>query len=197
MIRGDWNVNSKMNVMVRWINETWTHGNASGNFWGDTPFPTLSSDWEQPSQSFAIRLATTLSSSMVNEFQFSRAGNDINIQTSAATQALNDEIRSKFPTVFPLEEGIGLPTFWGADGYAALWHQAPWSNHEDLFIWKDDFSKVKGSHDLKFGALFSHNIKNERNVGANEAAQFGGTNSRTGNAIADLLVKDLPLGRLY
>jgi carboxypeptidase family protein len=194
MIRGDWNITSNMNLMVRWINETWTHGNASGNFWGDSPFPTLSSDWEQPSESFAIKLAWTLSSSMVNEFQFSRAGNDIRIATNPETQALNEEIRSKFPTVFPLEAGVGLPTFWGADGYAALWHQAPWANHEDLFIWKDDFSKVKGSHDLKFGALFSHNIKDEQNVGANEVAQFCGTNSRTGNAIADLLVKDLPLG---
>jgi hypothetical protein len=193
MIRGDWNVSSKMNVMVRWINEYWVHEGASGNFWGDTPFPTLSSDWEQPSYSFAVKVANTLSSTAVNEFQFSRAGNDIIIKTNQQTEALNAEIASKFPTVFPREEGVGLPTLWAADGYAALWHQAPWANQEDLYIWKDDFSKVKGSHDLKFGALFSHNIKDEQNVGANEAAQFGGTNNRTGNAIADLLVRDLPL----
>jgi hypothetical protein len=193
LIRGDVNITSKMNLMVRWINEYWVHSGASGNFWGDTPFPTLSSDWEQPSYSFAVKLATTLSSTAVNEFQFSRAGNDIIITTSPQTAALNDEIAAKFPTVFPREEGVGLPTLWAADGYAALWHQAPWANQEDLYIWKDDFSKVKGSHDLKFGALFSHNIKDERNVGANETAQFGGTNNRTGNAIADLLVRDLPL----
>jgi hypothetical protein len=193
LIRGDWNVTSKMNVMVRWINENWVHEGASGNFWGDTPFPTLSSDWEQPSYSFAVKVANTLSSTAVNEFQFSRAGNDIIISTSPQTEALNAEIASKFPTVFPREEGVGLPTLWAADGYAALWHQAPWANQEDLYIWKDDFSKVKGSHDLKFGALFSHNIKDELNVGANEAAQFCGSNNRTGNAIADLLVRDLPL----
>ena len=193
LIRGDWNVNSKMNVMVRWINEYWVHEGASGNFWGDTPFPTLSSDWEQPSYSFAVKLANTLSSTAVNEFQFSRAGNDILINTSPQTEALNAEIAAKFPTVFPKEEGVGLPTLWAADGYAALWHQAPWANQEDLYIWKDDFSKVKGTHDLKFGALFSHNIKDEQNVGANEAAQLCGSNNRTGNAIADLLVRDLPL----
>jgi len=63
-----------------------------------------------------------------------------------------------------------------------------------LFIWKDDFSKVSGAHDLKFGGLVSHNIKNELAQGANGIAQYCGTNSRTGNAIADLLYKDLPLG---
>lgn len=193
-IRGDINITSKMNLLVKYTNETWTHGSASNNFWGDSPFPTLASDWDQPSHSFAIKLATTLSSTSVNEFQFSRAGNDIIITTNKDGQALNDEIASKFPTVFPKAPGVGLPTFWGADGYPALWHQAPWQNHEDLFIWKDDFSKVMGSHDLKFGALASHNIKNELAQGANGIAQFCGTNSHTGNAIAELLFKDIPLG---
>lgn len=193
-IRGDINISKKMNLLVKYTNETWTHGAASGNFWGDSPFPTLSSDWDQPSHSFAIKLATTLSSTAVNEFQFSRAGNDIIITTNQAGRALNDEIAAKFPTVFPKAPGVGLPTFWGADGYPALWHQAPWQNHEDLFIWKDDFSKVSGSHDLKFGALVSHNIKNELAQGANGIAQYCGTNTRTGHAIAELLYKDLPLG---
>jgi hypothetical protein len=193
-IRGDWSITSNMNLMVRWINEYWIHDKAAGQFWGYTPFPTLTSDWDQPSQSFAIKLSNTLTSTSVNEFQFSRAGNDILITTTPETEALNSEIASKFPTVFPKPDGVGLPTFWGAGGYPALWHEAPWNNHEDLWIWKDDFSKVWGQHDLKFGALFSHNIKDEQRIGANEFAQFCGTDSRTGNAIAELLVRDLPLG---
>jgi hypothetical protein len=193
-IRGDINLTSKMNLMVRYINETWVHGNAAGNFWGDTGFPTLSTDWDQPSNSFAVKLANTLSSTSVNEFQFSRAGNDITATTNAAGQALNQEIASKFPTVFPKPAGVGLPTDWGGGGYPALWHEAPWANHEDLFIWKDDFSKVFGNHDTKFGGLVSHNIKREQANGANAFAQFCATNTRTGNFIAELLVKDLPLG---
>jgi hypothetical protein len=193
-VRGDINISKKMNLLVKYTNETWTHGNAAGNFWGDTGFPTISSDWNQPSHSFAVKLATTLSSSSVNEFQFSRAGNDIKITTNAAGVALNNDIASKFPTVFPKAPGVGLPTNWGADGYPALWHQAPWQNHEDLFIWKDDFSKVSGSHDFKFGALVSHNIKNELAQGANGIAAYCGTATHTGNAIAELLVKDVVLG---
>lgn len=193
-IRGDINISKKMSLLVKYTNETWTHLNAGGNFWGDTGFPTISSDWDQPSRSFAVKLATTLSSTAVNEFQFSRAGNDIKITTNAAGAALNSDIASKFPTVFPKAPGVGLPTNWGADGYPALWHQAPWQNHEDLFIWKDDFSKVVGKSDLKFGALVSHNIKNELAQGANGIAQYCGTNTHTGNAIAELLLKDVVLG---
>ena len=52
---------------------------------------------------------------------------------TAKASALNQEIASKFPTVFPRVEGTGLPTVgWGTDGYPTLWHQAPWENHEDL-----------------------------------------------------------------
>ena len=196
LIRGDVSITSNMNLMVRYINETWTHGNASGNFWGDSPFPTLSSDWDQPSHSFAVKLTNTLSTTMVNEFQFSRAGNDINIVNSPQSQALADEIASTFPTVFPENESAVPSLFWGPGGYDTLWHQAPWNNHEDLFIWKDDFSKVKGSHSLKFGALYSHNIKNEEGNGAaggNQPAAISGCGNHTGNCLADLLVRDLPL----
>jgi hypothetical protein len=193
-LRGDFNMTTKMNLMVRYINETWLHGNASGNFWGDTGFPTINSDWSQPSHSFAVKLTNTLTSTSVNDFQFSAAGNEILVTTNAAGQSLNSEIASVFPTVFPKPGGVGLPTFWGADGYPALWHQAPWQNSEDLFIWKDDFTKAAGAHDLKFGGLVSHNKKIEQANGANSFAQFCGTNTHTGNAIAELLVRDVPLG---
>lgn len=197
LIRGDVALNDKMNLMVRYINETWTHERASGNFWGDSPFPTLTSDWDQPSFSFAVKLTTTVSSTAINEFQFSRAGNDILVQTSPSSEALNQEIASKFPTVFP-QETTGAPSlFWGPGGYTDLWHQAPWMNHEDLFIWKDDFSKVMGNHTFKVGAVFSHNIKNEEAVGQNELLNIQSANVQTGHAIADLLLKDVPILDYY
>lgn len=195
-IRGDANLTSNMNLLVRYINETWTHGVASGNFWGDSPFPTLSSDWEQPSHSFAVKLTNTLTSSSVNDFQFSRAGNAIFIRDSAQSQALAQTISSNFPTVFPGNENRVPGLFWGPGGYDTLWHQAPWTNREDLLIWKDDYSKVAGSHELKFGALYSHNTKNELGnggAGSNVPAAITGCGSHTGNCLADLLVRDLPL----
>ena len=193
LLRGDVNITSKMSLMVRYIKEGWTHGQASGNFWGDSPFPTVSSDWDQPSRSFAAKLTNTLTSTSVNEFQFSRAGNDIIVTTNPAGEALNRDITSKFPTVFP-HPGAGYPSLvWGTDGYTTLWHQAPWINHEDLLIWKDDFSKVVGNHEIKVGALYSRNVKNEQ-VNGNSGLYFiENSNSRTGNAIAEILLKDLPI----
>ncbi|HEV8429154.1 MAG TPA: carboxypeptidase regulatory-like domain-containing protein [Pyrinomonadaceae bacterium] len=199
-IRGDITLNDKTNLMVKYINEKWTHLAASGNFWGDSPYPTLASDWSQPSHSFVVKLSNTITSKAVNEFQFSIAGNDIIITTSPETQALQDEIASKIPTVFPHADGtVGgtVPSlFWGAGGYANIWHQAPWANREDLYIWKDDFSLVKGSHEWKFGGLFSHNFKDEPGGGAgggNQQLTIQGCGEQTGHCIADLLLKDTVL----
>jgi hypothetical protein len=145
-------------------------------------------------------LTNTLSSNAVNEFQFSIAGNDIIITTSPESQALEDEIAAAIPTVFPKQDGdVGgaIPSlFWGAGGYANIWHQAPWANREDLYIWKDDFSLIKGSHELKFGALFSHNFKDEPGVGGgggNQQATIQGCGEQTGHCIADLLLRDTVL----
>jgi hypothetical protein len=201
LLRGDVTITDKMNLMVRYINEKWTHLGASGNFWGDSPYPTLTSDWSQPSHSFAVKLTNTLSSRAVNEFQFSIAGNDIIITTSPESQALEDEIKSKVPTVFPhggdgLVGGTVPSLFWGAGGYANIWHQAPWTNREDLYIWKDDFSLVFGSHDLKVGGLFSHNFKDEPGSGAgggNQTASIQGCGEQTGHCIGDLLLRDTVL----
>lgn len=200
-IRGDITLNDKTNLMVRYINEKWTHLGATGNFWGDSAYPTLASDWNQPSHSFVVKLTNTLTSKAVNEFQFSIAGNDIIIATSPETQALQDEIASKIPTVFPHggDGTIGgtVPSlFWGAGGYSNIWHQAPWANREDLYIWKDDFSLVKGSHEWKFGGLFSHNFKDEPGNGAgggNQQLTIQGCGEQTGHCIADLLLKDTVL----
>jgi hypothetical protein len=199
LIRGDVTITDNMNLMVRYINEKWTHAGATGNFWGDSPYPTLASDWNQPSHSFAVKLSNVFSSKAVNEFQFSVAGNDIIIATSPDTEALQQEITSKIPTVFPHDQSIGgtIPSlFWGAGGYANIWHQAPWANREDLYIWKDDFSLISGSHDLKFGGLFSHNLKDEPGSGAgggNQQLTIQECGRQTGHCIGDLLLRDTVL----
>src|SRR5260370_36991999 len=90
-IRGDVNITKKMNLLVKYTNETWTHGSAAGNFWCDSSFPTLSSDWDQPSHTFAVKLATTLISTAVNDFQFSRPANTIHITTNTTPTPLHDE----------------------------------------------------------------------------------------------------------
>jgi carboxypeptidase family protein len=196
LFRGDVVINSKTNLMVRYINEAWDRDSAAGNFWGNTPFPTLSADWNQPSKSFAVKLTNTLTPTTINEFQFSAAGNEILVTTNANGVDFNQRLASLIPTVFPRVEGTGLPTIgFGTDGYPTLWHQAPWENKQDLYVFRDDFSKLAGAHSLKFGALFSHNLKNEKFDGGSGLYTISSNNTRTKNLISELLLRDLPVGQ--
>jgi len=190
LIRGDWNINSNMQLMVRYIKEKWARG-APALEWGDDPFPQVDTDWAQPSKSFAIKLTNSFGGTAVNDFQFSRSGNDITTTPSASSQALISEINSTFPTVFPHPSGIAHPIIgWDPGGYETLWTHGPWSNTEDLYVWKDDFNKVIGSHTLKAGALFSHNKKEEDADTPNGVVpEIDMGDFETGNFVADVLLR--------
>ena len=215
--RADWNLNSKNTVMFRYTQDSWKNPapnfGAEGGLWGDTGFPTVDSTWDQPSKNIAARLTTTLGSTMVNQFQFSYANNRIFITTGLGND-INTEINSKIPEVFPGPDARAHTTFWGApeSGLGAnLWNIAPWNNAQDLWIWKDDFSKTHREHTFKFGALYSTNKKDEICCSSADSPQFWGPTAVpggagkgggwgdanapgnggqvTGNGLADLLLK--------
>ena len=96
----------------------------------------------------------------------------------------------------------GAPVFWGGSGYPTLWNEAPFLNNQDLFIIKDDYTKVFGKHFVKAGVLASFNKKNEdtdrqrsrastRASGVRPGTGLGGT---TGNILADFLLRDMTFG---
>ena len=92
--------------------------------------------------------------------------------------------------------------FWGGSGYPALWNEAPFLNNQDLFIIKDDYTKVFGKHFVKAGVLASFNKKNEDTDGngASQHSRFWGSagldgwGSNTGNILADFLLRDMAFG---
>lgn len=209
-IRGDAYITKNVNLMVRYTQDSWVNGAPSdfSHLWGDDPFPNVDSKWDQPGKQFVAKLTQTIGVSMVNSIQFSYAGNRINVTRGEDIPGLNESIDQAAPPIF----GFGLkttgdqlahPTFWGGQGYPALWNMAPWTNLQDLFALRDDFNVVMGKHNLKFGALFGWNKKNEFIGGASSAEQSefwgsagvggwgGGT---TGNILADMLYNNMTLG---
>lgn len=220
-IRGDWNITQNHSVVVRYTQDSWANPApnfaAEGGLWGDDGMDPVDSDWKQPSKLFAARLTSSLGPSMVNQFQFSYSNNRIFI-TRGVGESINADINSKIPEVFPGPDSRSHAVFWGAplpnQPFNALWHAAPWDNSHDIYVWKDDFSKIQGNHTWKFGGLFSHNTKSEDCCGAsNDQAQFwgptavgggagagggwgdsnapgDGTGNVTRNGLADMLLKD-------
>jgi hypothetical protein len=183
--RADWNITDQHSVMGRFTKDSWTNNSPSfveAGLWGDDPFPPVDSNWNQPAQNFTSQWTATFGPATVNQVSFSWAGNEIRVDRGQG-EAINRAVTSAIPEVFPGPEDRGHAVFWGDPMGNSLWHQAPWQNQQDLFIWKDDFSRVMGEHSLKLGFLFSTNSKDE-DIDNNSAAYSPQFWSDGGKAIA-------------
>ncbi len=207
--RVDWTVNQRNQVLFRYTEDTWENpapnAGESNGLWGDDPFPTVDSAWDQPGESLVAQLTSVIGQSVVNTVTFSMSGNEISIERGASGDALNADINSKIPTFFPANEKSGgadrsHPVYWGGATGRDLWNIAPWNNKLDIMSLKDDYEQVFGDHWFKAGVAYSDNEKSENIGGGNsfESPHFwggAGTNGwgggTSGNRIADILIKEI------
>jgi len=207
--RADYDLTQKHRATFRWTQDTWkVPGPAPGQFWGDAIFPTVSSDWSQPSKSVMAKLTSQLSSSMVNDVEFGYGHNAIVTTLSPGSVGLVNQTNAAIPTAWPSSlkqpgayvDGGGAwgglnPYGGGPAGAQTMWTIAPYGNHEDLYAIQDNISKVRGNHLFKAGVYYSTNKKIEYNNGGNDrpAIPTGGNSVRvqTNNPLANLLVPGL------
>jgi hypothetical protein len=203
--RLDWTVSGSTRVMMRYTQDSWK---GDRNQWGDDPFPTVRSIWNQPGKSLVAQLNHNIGSSMVNSLTFSYSANKIEV-TRAGDDELVQQLAGAIPTLFSTDikqqGGAGQPgAMWGSlgpYGGGILWNQAPWLNNQDLYVLKDDYSAVFGKHFVKAGLLVSFNQKNEEpsntsqeSVQVNSTAGYLGPNGfvsgvSTQNTIANWLLQ--------
>jgi hypothetical protein len=210
-LRTDWTITQASRLMVRYTHDAWKNNAPSvqSNLWGDDPFPAVDSDWDQPSRSFVASLNQTLGNNATNSLQFSYSANKIIINRGGTDVGLSGQILNALQPVNPIStkqygDQTGHPVFWGGQGYGPLWNEAPFLNNQDLFIVKDDYTRVFGKHLVKAGVLATlpDSRKNEDTDGNGSSmhsrfwgsAGVNGWGSNTGNVLADFLLRDMTWG---
>src|SRR6266404_4948134 len=207
-VRGDINITKSTVLTLRYTQDSWKnglHGDEEGGLWGNQLFPSISDAWDQPGKVAIAKLTTTIGSTATNDFTFSWSANRINLALAGDTPALNDTIKAAFPTVFPQSgklhgAGTAEPLCWCGGPANLMGHFGPWNNGQDLFTWKDDYSKVMGKHILRAGIYYSKNKKDEE-TGADNGGLWGPTghgtsqwNGTTGNEYGNYLVRGINWG---
>ncbi len=213
--RVDWSFTQKHRALLRYTEDDWTNpgptaGDANG-LWGDDPFPSVDSNWQQPSDSLVAQINSVIGSTAINTLTFSQSGNEINIvqggQDPALTSALNNGYQGFFPTSGKTNDAAH-PVFWGGGGMDSVWVQSPWNNAQDIDLYKDDYEQVFGDHVLKAGVLYSENRKAEPLLGpSDEAGRLWGAfpgsatgyagnpwGGNSGNTVADFLLDGMFFG---
>jgi len=186
----DYVLNKSTSLMLKYTQEHWSQPTPSlaGQEWGDDGFPAVDSAWAQPSRIAIIKLSRTIGNTAVNDFAFSYSGNRIYITNGGTNPGLAQQIYGALIPNYPLSGKtaggqLSPPVFWGPGGYSTLWNAAPWYNRMDRYTWTDDYSKVKGRHQLKAGVLLAHNVKDQANNGDfNESPAFWGPGNTCENS---------------
>ncbi|HEY0758710.1 MAG TPA: carboxypeptidase regulatory-like domain-containing protein [Acidisarcina sp.] len=200
-VRGDFDITKGNRFTGRWTQDSWASPGPNPNlFWGDTVFPTINSNWSQPSKSVMAKLTSVISNSMVNDVEFGYGHNAI-VTSLSQGAALVAKIDAEIPTAWPSslkQKGAfinGGGAWGGLQPYGngeTMWTIAPYGNHEDLYSVQDNLSRVQGNHVFKAGGFVGTNAKVEDNNGGTDRptinAADGQVSLKTTNQLANLLL---------
>jgi hypothetical protein len=172
--------------------DDWSQNNPYPIAQGGANLPGFNALYTGRAQLFALGDTKTLSPSAVNEFRFSylRNANDLGqpiggVGVSLASQGF--EVGQGTPGIVALSPSTEGVESIGFNSYTIGTNTNELKQVENTFQWLDNFSKVIGTHTLKFGGEFHYD-----QVNVNAIAQFNGSflffGTETGSDFADFLL---------
>jgi hypothetical protein len=206
LIRVDHNFSDRLRAMFRYVHDSWDTVTATPLWTNAGSFPTVQTNFVGPATALVARLTATASPTLLNEFVFSYTTDHI---TLTPTGTPNPNAWQRPPnlaigTLFPGGDNGGkLPGFnitggfggaYGSQGFGqdpGYIPNGPY-NSNPTYTYRDNVTKIIGSHNLQFGGYFVAAQKNELSAtepSVNGFLNFDNTSPvSTGNSFADLLM---------
>jgi hypothetical protein len=194
LIRVDHNINDNYRLTFRYIHDSW-QTQTENPLWGNgTSFEDINTEFVGPGTSFVARLNANITPTLLNEFVASYTADHIFL-----TAINNPPLPAGFPmgVLFNNGQGGKLPAIslgnnvaYGG-GFSADTGYFPWNNANPVYTYRDNLTKIIGTHTLQFGFYAAFAQKNEQNSPYIQGIlTFDSSNKSipsTGNAFADLL----------
>lgn len=185
LLRFDHYFSDKLSIMGHYIHDN-TDQVVTPSLWSNATYPTLSTNFKNPSWSGVVHLTETINPNLLNEVAFNLNGNWIDLTPVgvyqqpagwSATQLFHNNALNRLPTI-----NIGGSYGVWYDPASWPWRNAAWDKQV-----RDDVSWTKGRHNMKFGGQFMRYSKNQDIFGDTQG-NYGFDGSFTGNAMADFLL---------
>ena len=186
LVRLDQQLSQQGSFTLRYAHDNW-YENQNIFEPSSTSYPTQPGYLGKPGWNAIARLTWIFNPATVNVFTDGFSRNAITTYPNAAAISRTGV---NIPEVLPGNVYDAVPDI-TVSGYSGIGIGGPNSNVNNVYEWKDDVTRVQGSHSLKFGIDFLRLQKFDYN-GVNTQGAFTFNGTYTGNAVADFL-----LGRAY
>jgi len=195
LIRVDHNLTDNYRLTFRYIHDSWQTVVPSP-LWGNgtTNFQNVTTNFVGPGSSFVARLNANISPTLLNEFVASYTGDHIFLTTGGpvalpAGFSMGAIFNNGFGGKLPAINLSGNAAYGGGFGQDSGYF--PWHNANPTYTYRDNVTKILGTHTFQFGAYVVFAQKNEANSPNVQGIlnfDSGDAAVTTGNAFADLLL---------
>jgi hypothetical protein len=164
LIRADQNMGSKLHLALRYIHDSWSQVTPNPTWTNGGAFPTIQNNFNQPSTSLVARLTATASPTLLNEFVFAFSLNHLIFKNLGAWQRPAGYDIGLFQNGFGGGKLPGISL--GGGNVFNFIQDAGWVpngpvNSNPIYTYRDNVSKLVGTHNLQFGVYFLASEKNE------------------------------------
>ncbi len=203
LVRIDHNLTDNYRLTFRYIHDAW-QTEVPNPLWGvgGSNFQDIHTKFVGPGTSFVARLNANISPTLLNEFVASYTGDHIFL--TAVGPAAETTLPAGFAMGSIFSNGFGgkLPSialgnnvaYGGGDGMAQDTGYFPWNNANPTYTYRDNLTKILGTHTMTIGAYVVFAQKNEQssaNLQGILTFDSSNTTVSTGNAFADLLLGNI------
>lgn len=185
ILRVDHYFTSKLSVMGHYIHDGTDYQTAE-SLWSNQTYPTLGTNFKNPSWSAVVKMTYLISPHLVNEVAYNFNGNNITLTPVGVFAKPAGWSAKEF---FPTNADNRMPTIHLAGTYGVWYDPAswPWYNAAADNQVRDDLTWTKGTHNFEFGGQFMRYHKNQ-DIFGNTQGNYNFDGSFTGNAVADMLL---------
>src|SRR5581483_6460712 len=167
--------------------------------WVFSQLPNFSSVWNSPATNGVIGYTRAFGPRTVNEFRFGANRHTQVLEDVQQTARINQQLGIGGLTQDPRFQGNPTINIAGLNSTGAI-SNAPNNRTDNQFIWLDNVSHTMGSHNLSSGVLVeriqqngaanpnAHGVFTFNGTFTAQLTPAGGTQTGTGNAVADFLL---------